>query len=136
MTPVPILPRVGCGAVIQNGDAVLLVKRRREPEAGCWGLPGGKVDPYETVLDAVRREIVEELGVAVKGLRLLCVVDQIDRSNASHWIAPVYLVDTYDGEPAILEDDVLADMGWFSPGNMPAALTEATRQALQAMSQN
>lgn len=56
-------PLVGCGAAIVDGSRILLVKRRRQPEAGHWGLPGGKVDWLERVEHAVIREIREELGV-------------------------------------------------------------------------
>lgn len=34
-----VWPRVGCGAAIVKDDQLLLVQRRRDPEAGCWGLP-------------------------------------------------------------------------------------------------
>jgi ADP-ribose pyrophosphatase YjhB (NUDIX family) len=66
---------------------LLLVKRRRPPEAGCWGLPGGKVDWLEPVPNAVSREIAEEFGLAIKPHNLLCVVDQIDRDSDEHWVA-------------------------------------------------
>lgn len=89
MTIDAVKPRVGCGASIIDNGKVLLVRRRREPEAGCWGLPGGKVDPFERVADAVAREILEELGIAIEPIDLLCVVDQIDRARGQHWIAPV-----------------------------------------------
>jgi ADP-ribose pyrophosphatase YjhB (NUDIX family) len=50
-------PRVGCGAAVMRDGKLLLVQRLTEPEAGCWGLPGGKVDPFEPLDQAVRREI-------------------------------------------------------------------------------
>jgi ADP-ribose pyrophosphatase YjhB (NUDIX family) len=46
-------PRLGCGAAILRAGRLLLVQRRRPPEAGHWGLPGGKVDWLETVPAAV-----------------------------------------------------------------------------------
>ncbi len=128
-----VKPRVGCGAAIVENGKVLLVRRRREPEAGCWGLPGGKVDPFERVADAVAREIHEELGITIKPIDLLCVVDQIDRARGQHWIAPVFRVDRYDGTPAIQEPDALSDLGWFDLDSLPAALTEATKQAVAAL---
>ncbi|MCE0744231.1 NUDIX domain-containing protein [Acetobacter sicerae] len=128
------LPRVGCGVAIFHNDQLLLVKRKRNPEAGHWGLPGGKVDPYEKVADTAAREIDEELGIQIKAPELLCVVDQIDRAGGQHWVAPVFLVETFIGEPAIREPDALAEMGWFDlSALLPAPLTEATQQALQAL---
>ncbi len=131
----PALPRVGCGAAIIENGKLLLVQRRRAPEAGCWGLPGGKVDPFERVADAVEREIFEELGIVIRPTALLCVVDQIDRESGDHWVAPVFRVDRHDGIPAIREPETLGDMGWFALDALPMPLTEATKQAVQAIGQ-
>jgi len=128
-----VWPRVGCGAAITKDDRLLLVQRRRDPEAGCWGLPGGKVDPFEPVVDSAAREIYEELGIVIRPSELLCLVDQIDRTQGHHWIAPVFLVTYYEGTPAIMEPDALSDLGWFEVGALPADLTEATKQAVAAM---
>lgn len=65
------------------------------PEAKHWGLPGGKVDPFEKVAATVAREIEEELGLRITPRTLLCVVDQIDRSAGTHWVVPVFLVTTF-----------------------------------------
>lgn len=128
-------PRLGCGAAILRGGKLLLVNRRRPPEADCWGLPGGKVDWLESVPDAVAREIAEELGLVIKPRHLLCVVDQIDRRRGEHWVAPVYLVEDAEGEPQILEPAALADFGWFALANLPKPLTWATQIALSHLSE-
>ena len=112
---------------------LLLVRRRRDPEAGCWGLPGGKVDPFEPIADATAREIREELGIVIRPTELLCVVDQIDRMKGHHWIAPVFQIKHYEGTPAIMEPDALLDLGWFEVDALPAPLTQATTQAVAAM---
>jgi mutator protein MutT len=64
------IPRLGCGAAITENSKILLVKRRRSPEANHWGLPGGKVEPGERVEDAVIREIGEELGITIQLRRI------------------------------------------------------------------
>lgn len=127
------LPRLGCGAAIIQDDRLLLVRRRRNPEAGCWGLPGGKVDPFETVEAAVAREIAEELGLRIAPQRLLCVVNQIDRAAGEHWVAPVFLIESFEGAPSLIEPEALADLGWFALDTLPEPLTEATRQAVSAL---
>ncbi|PXA98335.1 ADP-ribose pyrophosphatase [Nostoc sp. 3335mG] len=133
MSAEPVWPRVGCGAAILKDDKLLLVRRRRNPEAGCWGLPGGKVDPFEPIADATAREIHEELGIIIKPGAMLCLVDQIDRTAGHHWIAPVFRVEYYEGTPAIMEPEALSELGWFSLETLPAELTVATRQAVAAM---
>jgi ADP-ribose pyrophosphatase YjhB (NUDIX family) len=126
-------PRVGCGAAILREGRLLLVLRKRDPEAGHWGLPGGKVDWMEPVETAVDREIAEELGVTITARRLLCLTDQIDPAAGHHWVAPVYRVDSFDGEPVIREPEALAEMGWFELDALPDRLTMATRQALAVL---
>ncbi|AJC23637.2 NUDIX hydrolase [Pandoraea pulmonicola] len=123
-------PRIGCGAAIHRDGRILLIRRLRDPEAGCWGLPGGKLDWAETVEDAVRREIREELAIVLGEVRLLCIVDQIDVARHAHWVAPVYEVTEFSGEPRVMEPEKHAAYAWFSRSELPAELTYATRVAL------
>lgn len=126
-------PRLGVGAFIRDAEGrLLLVQRRREPEAGHWGLPGGKVDFGETVEAAVVREIEEELGVALRLDGLLCLVDQIDHAAGTHWVAPVYRAAIAAGEPVNREPAALAAIGWFAVHALPQPLTLATKAALAA----
>jgi len=128
-------PRLGVGAFIRDQSGrLLLVQRRREPEAGHWGLPGGKVDFGETIEAAVLREIEEELGVTLRLDGLLCLVDQIDRAAGSHWVAPVYRAVIAAGDPVNREPAALAAIGWFTLDALPQPLTLATRVALEAAS--
>ena len=54
------------GAVITRADGqLLLIKRGNEPERGRWSLPGGRVEPDESQVAAVIREVREETGLAV-----------------------------------------------------------------------
>jgi ADP-ribose pyrophosphatase YjhB (NUDIX family) len=126
-------PRVGCGAAVVRDGKMLLVQRLTEPEAGCWGLPGGKVDPFEPLHTAVCREIQEELGIVIEDATLLCIVELIDRAGDEHWVAPVYRVAAFSGEPANREPEKHAGFGWFLLDELPAALTVAARHAAAAL---
>ena len=76
----PPRPIVAVGAVIIDGDRVVLVKRGREPLKGEWSLPGGAVEIGETLGAAVVREVREEtcLDIAVGP-----VIEVLDRTNNS-----------------------------------------------------
>jgi 8-oxo-dGTP diphosphatase len=54
------------GAAIVQGDRVLVAQRAGGPFDGCWEFPGGKVEPGESDLSALVREVHEELGIAVE----------------------------------------------------------------------
>lgn len=126
-------PRVGCGAAILRGGALLLVLRLRQPEAGHWGLPGGKVDWGEATRTTCAREIAEELGLTITPGRLLCMADTIDLGDGRHWVAPVYLIEDCDGEPEVLEPDKLGGCGWFPLDALPERITSATVAAVRAL---
>jgi len=126
-------PRLGCGAAIVVDGRILLLQRLTEPEAGCWGIAGGKVDLFETVAAAVEREILEEVGVTIHAAALLCVADQIDRARETHWFSAIYRVDAFAGEPVNLEPHKHAAMAWFPLDAPPAPLTQAAVAALAAL---
>lgn len=57
---------VAVGALItDDAGRILLVLRRNDPSAGHWSLPGGKVEPGESLEQAVVREVEEETGLVV-----------------------------------------------------------------------
>ena len=126
-------PRLGCGAAIVDESSILLVRRRRSPEANHWGLPGGKVEPGEGVEDAVIREINEELGLTIRLGRWICTVDHLDDGTGQRWLARVYAATIMSGVPRICEPHALAAVDWFALDRLPAPLTLATIQAVRAL---
>lgn len=55
----------------QKQDKVLLVKRNKMPYVHCWNGVGGKIEAGETVLEAAKRECLEETRIALPNPRLL-----------------------------------------------------------------
>lgn len=73
----PKYPLVGVGAVIFEEGSVWLARRGQAPSRGAWSLPGGLVETGETHLEALARELREELGIAMTVAGLVGVYDKI-----------------------------------------------------------
>jgi len=73
----PDAPIVGVGGVIFRGDTILLVKRDKEPGKGQWSLPGGAVELGEPLIDALKRELNEEVSIKIRIGGLVRVLDRI-----------------------------------------------------------
>jgi mutator protein MutT len=72
---------VGVGAVVVDGEKVLLVKRGHAPLKGEWSLPGGMVELGETLEGALAREVAEETGIEVEIGPVVEVFDRIERAD-------------------------------------------------------
>jgi len=91
----PDRPYVGVGAVIVHDGKVLLVKRKYEPLAGRWSLPGGAVEIGETLEACLAREMLEETGLEVTVGPVIEVFDRITHDEggrvAYHFVLVDYL---------------------------------------------
>lgn len=125
-------PGVGCGAAILRDGRLLLVKRRRAPEAGAWSLPGGKVDFGERVEDAIRREVAEEIGVEIELTRPLALVQMIG-VDGQHWVSPTWTARLVAGEPRNVEPEKHEALLWADLDNPPLPLALAAREAIAAL---
>ncbi len=102
MQPQRPVIQVACGVLVNAGGAVLIAQR---PEgkiaAGKWEFPGGKIEPGESPLQALVRELHEELGVEVRAARRLLRFrhEYSDRIV----ILDTWLVHRFDGEPQARE---------------------------------
>jgi 8-oxo-dGTP diphosphatase len=116
----PDRPFVGVGAVILQGEQVVLIKRRFEPLAGAWSLPGGAVDIGETLAECVAREMLEETGLVVQVGPVIEVFDRIVRDDDGrvrfHYVLVDYLCRPVGGALAAASD--VADAVFVHPSEL------------------
>lgn len=74
--------------VVDHDERVLMVKRATDPARGLWALPGGRVEPGETMREAVVRETAEEAGVSVLTEELVGWSERIDEQ--SHFVIATF----------------------------------------------
>jgi 8-oxo-dGTP diphosphatase len=91
----PERPIVGVGAVIVEDGKVVLIRRRYEPLAGQWSLPGGTLELGETLEAGTAREMLEETGLVVEVGPVIEVFDRIMFDDARrvryHFVLVDYL---------------------------------------------
>lgn len=108
-------PKLAAIAVVIHEGSVLLVRRKKEPDAGRWGFPGGHVDPGETALAAAVRELAEETSVRAVPERYLTNLDIIVHDDAGalrfHFLLAAVLCRYESGVPVAADD--VSDAAWF-----------------------
>ncbi len=98
------LPRIRVAAVIVENDQVLLVRHEKEGET-YWMLPGGGVNHGETLAEALRRELREELCIAAEIGPLLLVNDSIPEDKHRHIVNLYFAAQITEGRPSVGEDE-------------------------------
>jgi 8-oxo-dGTP pyrophosphatase MutT (NUDIX family) len=109
--------RVGCSALLfdERRERVFLTQRT---DNGMWCLPGGRVDPGESVEEAVLRELLEETGLRGRVTRFLGVYSDPNRlviypdGNKAHIVALSFEVEVLGGEPGLSNETTA--FGFFS----------------------
>jgi 8-oxo-dGTP diphosphatase len=103
-----IRPEVCVGAIVVRDGALLLVRRGRGAAIGAWSVPGGRVEPGETLAAAVERELVEETGLAGRCGAFIGWVERI--SPEYHFVILDFAAEVPDTEPVAGDD--AADVAW------------------------
>jgi 8-oxo-dGTP diphosphatase len=98
---------------------VLLIRRRRDPFAGMWALPGGFVDQDESLDAAARRELREETGVKTSRLEQLRAFGDPGRDPRGHTVSVVYLTQLNPARVRPVAADDAAEVGWFGLDELP-----------------
>ncbi len=130
----PSRPIVGVGGVIVQDDHVVLIKRKYEPLAGRWSIPGGALDVGEHLEVGVARELLEETGLVVRAGPIVEVFDRILRDEDGrvryHFVLVDYLCVPVGG--TLQAGDDVSEAEWVRfDGLGPYDLTEKATQVIE-----
>jgi ADP-ribose pyrophosphatase YjhB (NUDIX family) len=112
--------RVSCSALIERGGEYLMARRR---DIGLWNLPGGGMEAGETVDEGLAREVMEEIGVTVRIVRLVGVYSKPQKNE----IVLTFLCKLVSEDEPTTSDEV-SEVGWFRPDRLPTDTLPKHRQ--------
>lgn len=108
-------PVVCVGALVRDGGGRVLLVRTTKWR-GLWGVPGGKVDWGETLLDAVARELREETGLVLRDIEYAQTQEAVlspEFHQPSHMLLFDYFART-DGAAAVTPNEEIEDWAWVT----------------------
>ncbi len=106
---------IGCYAIIFKGDSVLLIHRT---DYDIWHMPGGGLEPNESLTECVVRETKEEIGLTVAVKRLTGIYQKPGKND----FVFMFLTEIIDGAPTPSKEAV--DIKYFPINKLPPNLSD------------
>lgn len=123
-------PRPSAATIVLDKNLDFLVLKRSDNAVtgpGRWSVPGGKLDPGETLERCAARELVEETGIVAEEMfRLSTITEDLDWGPDLHFISHYYVVTRWSGEPRIVEPTKHSALMWIDEPLLAAKLRAPT----------
>lgn len=118
---------ISASFVVHDGNGRVLLQKRgpkARDERGRWDVGGGAIEFGETIEDAVRREIKEELLTDPLEIEFMTVYDahREFEGQPTHWVAIIHAVKVDPSKVGIGEPHKISEIGWFTSDKLPKPL--------------
>lgn len=124
-----------CVFVFDPSERLLLMRRS---DNGLWGLPGGSMEPGETLEEAARRELEEETGVIAREMNFFHTFSgpelyhEYPNGDSAYIVTSAFCVHQYDGVACVNDNESL-DMQFFALNELPENLSPPTHPVIRHM---
>ena len=130
----PLLVLGASGIVWDGAENLLLIRRS---DNARWALPGGMMEPGESIAECLVREVHEETGVEVEPVRLVGIYSDptyghviLDNGDELYVVIAAFECRVFGGTPRPDGEESL-EVAYFSPGDLPASLAPVHRIRIQ-----
>ncbi len=112
-------PLVGVAVIVVRAGKVLLGRRKGAHGEGTWALPGGHLEFFETIEDCAKREVAEETGLQIDGIRHAAYTNDLFQDEEKHYVTLFVIAEQAAGEAAVREPEKCDAWKWFSWEHIP-----------------
>ena len=123
--------RVGIGILVIKDGKVLLGKRKGSHGAGEYAGTGGHLEYMESIEECAKRETLEETGIVIKNIKLLCV-SNLKQYAPKHYLDIGLNAEWESGEPTIMEASKIESWDWYDINNLPEPLMGGMSHYIEA----
>lgn len=117
------------GGVIERAGKYLLIQEAKAQCRGKWNFPAGHLDPGETLVEGMKREVAEESGMIVEP-KAICQIGNRVMDN-DIFVSVIFTTNILSGEPKFdQEKDEILDVKWFSYDEIVAMREQLRNQTL------
>jgi 8-oxo-dGTP diphosphatase len=127
---------VGFGVMLKRGNQILLGKRNDDPEKassemhgeGTWTMPGGKFEHGESFIEGAKREALEETGIVLNNVEVICVNNDIN--GDAHFVTIGMYCEDFSGEAQTMEPEEITEWKWFDIDALPEKVFPPSKKLL------
>lgn len=134
---------VGIGIMIKNvQEEILLIKRNVDPKLaksdmhleGTWTLPAGKIKYGETLIEAAKRKVKEEVNLEVNSLKIISIADDINEH--AHFLTIGLYTESFSGDIDLGNTEEHTEYKFFRMCDLPQNLCEPSQKIIKNYLEN